>query len=71
MITLAICWKAIGTIAIILGCAVLFTFVVTGTVDLCMSDNRAKKTIGWIIAGVLIVAYIVGMYFIEAKDMCG
>ena len=49
MITLAIYWKAIGAIAMFLGCIILIGFGLSGIIDLCMSDSRVKR----LLAGLL------------------
>lgn len=71
MITLAICWKAIGIIILNIVTIIGLMALVDWAMDLTISDIKRKKILGWSIISLLVLGLLTILYIILASTMCG
>ena len=71
MITLAICWKAIGFVILTFGGPTGLIALVYWAIDLAISDIKRKKILGWSIISLVVLGLLTILYIILASIMCG
>lgn len=65
---LSICWSAVEEMAIGFGIAAITVIVIFGTLFLVFSENKTRRIIGYCLAIICIIAYILGLYFFLASN---
>lgn len=71
MVTLAICWQAIGVVILICAAIIGFIALVDWITDLTVSYVKWKRILGWSLVALIILGLLIWLYFLLATSMCG